>query len=101
MLDFRPCVQIRADTLAYDKAWPLLAGWAQEFAELTPPEGFNYKGAGVSLASALSACGSDRGQRIQLRAMAARGKSCLCDRQQRNTGAQEAGEIQGGRRGEQ
>lgn len=68
--------------------------------KLTPPEGFNYKGAIVSRASARGARGSDRGQKIQLRGMAAKGKSYLCDRQQCNTRAQEEVKIQESRRGE-
>lgn len=59
--------------------------------KLTPPESFNYKGAIVSLASALaSACGSDWRQKIRLRDMAVKGKSYLCARQPCNTRAQEA-----------
>lgn len=58
--------------------------------KLTPPEGFNYKGAIVSLASALSASGSEWRQKIRLREMAVKGKSYLCARQTCNTRAQEA-----------
>lgn len=57
--------------------------------EATPPEGFNYKGAIVSPASALSACGSDWRQKIRLRDMVVKGKSYLCARQTCNTRAQE------------